>query len=206
MLQIKTVQPKTFTLLKEFMALEILKDFNLAGGTSLALQIGHRTSTDLDLFGKTELDFNLLKIELSSEYDYIVEHDTKNILIGFINGIKVDFVRYKYRLLSPLIVEEGIRLLSIKDIGCMKLAAITGRGKKRDFFDLYFILKQFSLSDLLEWYQLKYYDSSLQLVLKSLTYFEDAENDEDPLLTEDLSWDKVKGSISQAFSSYYKSL
>ena len=206
MLQTQTVRPDTFSLLKELMAMESLKDFNLAGGTSLALQIGHRTSTDLDLFAKTALDFNLLKIEISTEYDYIIEHNTKNILIGFLNGIKVDFVRYKYDLIVPPRVEEGIRLLSIEDIGCMKLAAITGRGKKRDFFDLYYILKKIPLEKLLDLYQSKFYDSSLQLVLKSITYFEDAESDEDPNLFEELSWNEVKENIKQAFFDYYNRL
>ncbi len=206
MLQTQTVRPDTFALLKELMAMESLKDFNLAGGTSLALQIGHRTSTDLDLFAKTALDFNLLKIEISTEYDYIIEHNTKNILIGFLNGIKVDFVRYKYDLIVPPRVEEGIRLLSIEDIGCMKLAAITGRGKKRDFFDLYYILKKIPLEKLLDLYQSKFYDSSLQLVLKSITYFEDAESDEDPNLFEELSWNEVKENIKQAFFDYYNRL
>ena len=206
MLQTQTVRPDTFSLLKELMAMEFLRDFNLAGGTSLALQIGHRTSTDLDLFANTALDFNLLKIEIGAEYDYIIEHNTKNILIGFLNGIKVDFVRYKYDLIVPPRVEEGIRLISIEDIGCMKLAAITGRGKKRDFFDLYYILKKIPLEKLLDLYQSKFYDSSLQLVLKSITYFEDAESDEDPNLFEELSWDEVKNNIRQAFFNYYNSL
>lgn len=206
MLHTKTVGTDTLTLLKELMAMGILKDFNLAGGTALALQIGHRTSTDLDFFGKTDTDLSLIKTEISAGYDYKIVQDTKNILIGFINGIKVDFVRYKYELLAPLVIEDNIRLLSVKDIACMKLAAITGRGKKRDFFDLFFILKQFSLSELLEMYETKYYDGSLQLVLKSITYFEDAEGDEDPFMFENLPWKEVKDSIETAFKNYYNNL
>lgn len=181
----------------------LLEELNLAGGTALALQIGHRTSTDLDFFGKTEMDFEILKLEIHSNFDFRIEQETKNILIGYIEGIKVDFVKYKYELIEPPITEQGIRLLSIKDIGCMKLAAITGRGKKRDFFDLYYILKWISLEDLLDLYQTKYYDGSVQLVLKSLTYFQDADLDEDPFLFENIDWSDIKKTILKEFHAYY---
>ncbi len=206
MLQTKTIRKDTFALLKQLCAFEILQHFDLAGGTALALQLGHRTSTDLDFFGKPITNLDLIKTEIQARYDYKIEVSSQNILIGFIDGIKVDFVRYKYDLLESPIIEQEIRLLSIIDIGCMKLAAITGRGKKRDFYDLYFILQRFSLSELLDIYQTKYYDSSLQLVLKSITYFEDAELDEDPRLFETVSWSDVKKTITDAFMNYYNRL
>jgi hypothetical protein len=138
----------------------LLNEFNLAGGTALALQIGHRISIDLDFFGNTTVDFDLLKLDISASYNFTVEHNTRNILIGFIDGIKVDFVRYKYSLIRPPVIDQDIRMLSIEDIGCMKLAAITGRARKRDFFDLYFILREISLKELLDLYVVKYYDGS----------------------------------------------
>ena len=206
MLQTKTVRPNTYALLKKLMGLEILSSFNLAGGTSLSLQIGHRTSTDLDFFGKTDINFDFVKTEIIADFDFHVQHDTKNILIGFIDGVKVDFVRYKYDLLNPPIVKDGIRLLSVEDIGCMKLSAIIGRGRKRDFFDLFFIMKQIPFGDLLNLYQSKYYDGSLQLILKSIVYFDDAESDEYPFLFEEVSWEEVKESIELSFKNYYKTL
>jgi hypothetical protein len=160
MLQIKAVRQDTFSILKELMTWPLLNEFNLAGGTALALQIGHRISIDLDFFGNTTVDFDLLKLDISASYNFTVEHNTKNILIGFIDGIKVDFVRYKYSLIRPPVIDQDIRMLSIEDIGCMKLAAITGRGRKRDFFDLYFILREISLKELLDLYVVKYYDGS----------------------------------------------
>ncbi|MEM8524954.1 MAG: nucleotidyl transferase AbiEii/AbiGii toxin family protein [Bacteroidota bacterium] len=206
MLQKQTVARDTFLLLEELMAIDLLKDFNLAGGTALSLQIGHRTSTDLDFFGQTTIPLSLVKQEISSQYDYQINVDTKNLLIGFINGVKVDFVNYKYDLIKPFVLIENIRLLTLEDIACMKLAAITGRGKKRDFFDLYFLLQHFTLHEMLKMYESKYFDGSLQLVLKSITYFNDAESDENPNLFESLSWDKVKTSIRTAFFEYYDNL
>ena len=206
MLQTKVVRPGTFALLKNLMSVESVAGFNLAGGTALALQIGHRTSTDLDFFGNIDVPLDFVKQNVKTEFDFQIEHDTKNILIGFINGVKVDFVRYKYSLLEQPLIENGIRLLSIKDIGCMKLAAITGRGKKRDFYDLHFILKYIPLENLLEHYQKKYYDSSVQIVLKSLTYFEDAESDESPNLFLNTSWEMVKQNIEEEFRNYYNNL
>lgn len=206
MLQTKAIKKDTLSLLKELMDMEILREFNLAGGTALALQLGHRISADLDFFGKVHIDFDVLRTEINSEYDFRVEQFTKNILIGFINEIKVDFVRYKYDLLAAPVIEENIRLLSIQDIGCMKLAAITGRGRKRDFVDLYFILNYFSFSELLSMYQEKYYDGSLQLVLKSISYFEDANKDKDPILFGKTTWVHIKNDIQTQFLKYYESL
>ena len=206
MLQTQTVEPYTLALLKELIVLDVVADFNLAGGTALALQIGHRTSTDLDFFGDASIDFDIIKKNISANYDYKIQVDTKNILIGFINGVKVDFVRYKYPLLHPILDLDSIRMLSIEDIACMELAAITGRGKKRDFFDLYCILKKYSLAELIQFYQEKYYDGSIQLVLKSLTYFVDAEEDELPRLFEKITWNEVKDTIQKQFLDYYNTL
>ncbi len=188
------------------MGIETLAGFNLAGGTALSLQLGHRTSTDLDFFGIPKLHFDIIKSEISANFHYQVELNTKNILIGFIDGVKVDFVNYKYRLLKPPMIDDGIRFLSIQDIACMKLAAVTGRGKKRDFIDLYFILKIIPLNELLKLYENKYQDGSIQLVLKSLTYFNDAEQDEMPFMFSEVGWGEVKRYIQFIFRDYYKTL
>jgi len=169
--------------------------FTLVGGTAMALQIGHRISVDLDLFGNRVVDtddfFELIhslgKVRLMTK--------SRNILVLDVDGIKVDFVHYRYDWLKPPVISGQIRLASLHDIGAMKLAAITGRGRKRDFIDLYFLLKQFSLRDLLKCYHDKYPDGSEFLVLRSLAYFADAELDDDPKSLIPTDWEKVKKAI-----------
>lgn len=197
MLQHHTVEPRTLGLLKKIMAIPELSGFNLAGGTALALQIGHRISVDLDFFGARpfEKDEILSLLEDVGE-PYILQH-SRNILILNIHGVKVDFVNYKYPWLREIKLEDGIRLVSLPDIGAMKLGAITGRGKKRDFTDVYFLLKQYKLAELLSFYRDKYPDGNEFLVLRSLTYFEDAEEDEEPELLFEAAWPDVKKTIEE---------
>ena len=194
MLHTTTVYPKTLGLLKKLMLLPALEGFNLAGGTALALQIGHRISVDLDFFG--DVDFDSIDI-LDSIRDVAtttsIINQSRAILILNSDGIKIDFVRYRYPLLNPVNRLEGIRLLSILDIGAMKLAAITNRGRQRDFFDLFFILRLLPLHDLLDAYNAKYSDGSEFLVRKSIIYFEDAEEDDLPAVFDaTVTWAMVK--------------
>jgi len=195
MLQTQTIRPELLELLKKIMSSELFKNFNLVGGTSLALQFGHRFSIDIDMFGNSEIDeFEFIE-ELSNFGTVVVLKKSKNIIILSIDGIKVDFVNYKYHLLEELIIEENIRLVSDKDIAAMKLNAIAGRGSRKDFIDLYFLLKKYSLKELLDFYKKKYLDGSEFMVLKSLTYFEDAENEEIPIMFETIDWNKIKQTI-----------
>lgn len=195
MLQRKTVAPATLALLKQIANIHELSDFYLAGGTSLSLQIGHRISLDLDFFGKREFTTDQIISLLQPISAIKIVSQNKNILILNANGIKVDFVNYHYPLISEPINEEGIRLLGLPDIAAMKLAAVAGRGRKRDFYDLFFLLKEFSLRQLLDFYNKKYHDGSEMMVLKSLTFFEDAESDEEPILFDKLLWVNVKDYI-----------
>ena len=174
------------------MKMEAFSATRLVGGTSLALQLGHRKSIDLDFFGK----INFAELNRNETFNQFREVVTiklsANINVLLINGIKVDFVNYSYPWLEPALSNSGIRLAGLKDIAAMKLAAVTGRGSKKDFIDIYFLLKKFTLNDLLGFYKEKYTDGSEYMVLKSLTYFEDAENDPMPEMIEDVNWENVK--------------
>lgn len=195
MLQTQTIRPELLELLRKIMSSDIFKDFNLVGGTSLALQIGHRFSIDIDMFGNSEIDeFEFIE-ELSTFGNVVVLKKSKNIIILSVDGIKVDFVNYKYPLLEEITNIENIRLVSDKDIAAMKLNAIAGRGSRKDFIDLYFLLKKYSLKELLNFYKTKYLDGSEFMVLKSLTYFEDAETEEIPLMFEPIDWNQIKQTI-----------
>jgi predicted nucleotidyltransferase component of viral defense system len=195
MLQTQTIVPELMELLKKIMSEKLFSDFNLVGGTSLALQMGHRNSIDIDLFGNSEINSELF-IEKLSEFGKVkVAQSTKNILITKINDVKVDFVNYKYPLLSECLFIENIRMLSTKDIAAMKLNAIAGRGSKKDFIDLYFLLNEFSLDEILSFYEKKYLDGSIFMVQKSLTYFEDANPQLQPQMFLEFNWETCKQKI-----------
>lgn len=202
MLHKSTIYPATLGLLKTLMQLPALTDFNLAGGTALALQIGHRISVDLDFFG--DADFESIEIldSLRDIAQVSILSQSRAILILNLNGVKTDIVRYRYPLLAPVKEIEGVRLVSTLDIGAMKLAAITNRGRKRDFFDLFFLLQHYSLRALFDAYNAKYADGSEFLALKSILYFEDAEEDDMPnVFNAFVTWELVKNSIRDAVRS-----
>lgn len=121
--------------------------------------------------------------------------NTANIKIFTIDDIKVDIVNYSYPWIDEPIVDDELTIASANDIGAMKLAAITGRGSRKDFIDIYFLLQEFTLTELLDFYTAKYADGSEFLVLKSLTYFRDADNDEEPVTLTQLEWPEVKQTI-----------
>lgn len=195
MLQTQTVSPELLELLIWLMNEKTFADFSLAGGTSLALQIGHRNSVDIDLFGRSEIQHDLF-FDVLGEYGNVeVSRNTKNIFISEVNGIKVDFVNYKYPVLDKFMVVNGVRMFSKKDIAAMKIGAITGRGSKKDFIDLYFLLEDFSLREILDFYNQKYYDGSEFMALKSLTYFDDADSQPQPKMFKEFNWEKCKNFI-----------
>ncbi|MBW3466402.1 nucleotidyl transferase AbiEii/AbiGii toxin family protein [Arthrospiribacter ruber] len=198
----KTVNSRLLELLKELMSYSYFKEFNLVEGTSLALQIGHRESIDIDLFGKKELEETEISEVLSSLGKVQILKKSKNILVYSVDGIKVDFVNYRYPWLRAPKIYENLRLAHMSDIGAMKLNAISGRGSKKDFIDLFFLLKEFQFSDLMEFYNKKYGDGSTFLVLKSLTYFEDADLEESPRMIINTSWEEVKSTIVSEVKQY----
>jgi len=174
----------------------------LVGGTSLALQLGHRKSVDIDLFGKLNIDKYELDEILRSYASIKTLRTSKNINIYLLNGIKVDIVNYSYKWLFKPISIDGLFLADIKDIAAMKLSAITGRGGKKDFIDLYFILQKYKLDEIINFYNKKYPDGSEFLLLKSLAYFDDAEQDEKPYMIKDIKWKQVKQFIKNELNKY----
>lgn len=153
------------------------KNFYLGGGTSLALQIGHRDSIDFDFFSKEILSTTALFEQLREIFKGHTllkiqeEQNTLTVLVD--DSIKISFFTYAYTLIGHTTCDENIIFASIEDIGCMKLSAITSRASNKDYIDLYFILKHFSLPDLLEKAREKYPELERNLILKSLVYFED---------------------------------
>ena len=194
MLYKSTIKQETLDLLKDLMSLDILKPYFLAGGTALALQLGHRISYDLDLFGKLKVDYRDLTDNLKRFGSMKMIHSEDQAFQCEINDIKIDIVNYKHlSLLKPLVIIEGLRLASIEDIAIMKIKAIEERGYKRDFFDLYCLLNKLSLKSILEFTEQKHPESNRLHILRSLVDFTDAEDQEEPNMLEPIvSWDSVK--------------
>ena len=195
MLQYQTIEPVTLELLIDLLAIPEFKNLRLAGGTSLALQIGHRKSIDLDLFGTFETEPDEILDILNSIGSLTIIRNMRNIHVFMINGIKVDIINYSYPWLHQANKADDLRLASIEDIAAMKLAAISGRGTRKDFIDIHFLLRQFSLQEMLDLYTAKYADGSVFMILKSLIYFDDAENDPEPFMFETIDWNLIKSEL-----------
>jgi predicted nucleotidyltransferase component of viral defense system len=196
MLQTRTIEPRTLGLLKELMSLSMLNSFYLVGGTALALQLGHRVSIDLDLFTSEPFDPNELIQKMTEKFDFSVVSEGSGMVISTIDDIKVDFVKMSYPILFPSVLEEQVRMLDIRDIAAMKLKAVTQRGSKKDFYDIYFLHQVMSLDEIIRLFREKFKQYEIFHVIKSLTYFEDAENNADPIVFDKkLTWQKVKTEI-----------
>lgn len=172
----------------------LIQNSYLAGGTALALQLGHRVSEDLDFFTTQEFDEQQLLVELSG-LGLVKESMGWRTIIGRINETKFSIFYYKYPLLSETLEFEGIKLASKQDIAAMKILAMEDRGVKRDFIDLFFLAKEFSVDQMLGYYGGKYgtLDERILHVIKSMGYFDDADNDDwKPEMIKSVDWEEVK--------------
>jgi len=195
-LHVEAVSNNLIELLRRLMAIEQLKDFYLVGGTALALYYGHRKSIDLDLFTHSAFDAIRLSESLNREFNLTNITTDINALQGQINDIKTDFIAHQYPLIEEVVHIDPIRLSSIKDIAAMKLNAIANRGSKKDFWDYAKLLEHFDHERLLSFYAKKYPNANLWNLEKSLCYFDDAENDPNPISLENQTWSQVKRTIT----------
>lgn len=200
MLYLETVESSTLELLKKLQRLPVLEQTRLVGGTALALQLGHRKSIDLDFFGTVDCEAEYLRESIAGVASLTILKESPHIHIYIVDGIKVDIVNYKYPWLDDVVLEQGLRLASVSDIAAMKITAIIGRGTKKDFIDIAFLLHHFSLEEILHFYAAKYNDSSVFMAMKSLAYFDDAEADPMPDMFVNQSWQQVKAYILSKIS------
>ena len=203
MLYLETISPDTLILLKKIQSLDEFKNTRLVGGTALALQLGHRKSIDLDFFGQFETSLEELTAILSEFSTVTPISSSRMMRFLVVNGIKVDIVSYPYDWIDNPVYSDDIVLAGVKDIAAMKLSAITNRGTKKDFIDYYFLLKRFSLAELIELYRQKYSDAQLFTSIKSLSYFEDAESDPMPDMIFPVDWDVVKSTIRSELAKLF---
>ena len=173
-------------------------DFYMAGGTALALQIGHRLSIDFDWFTSRiddpETIFSIMK---SHGINFRIVNVSYETIYIEIEGVQVSFIGYDYHMLCPYnnftYNEKTLKLASIDDIACMKLSAIASRGSRKDFVDLYFIINKFrSLNEYLQLYIKKFQNRDIGHVIRSLVYFEDAESEFEIVCRSSYQWKELK--------------
>lgn len=173
--------------------------YYLAGGSAIALHLGHRLSRDLDFFSlRSDADLTLVERGASQVFDHCEVISRSDAAVQLLcDGALIDFVRYPYPLLDPPIPQAGVALAGLRDLAVMKLAAIARRGIRRDFWDLYAILRAgpHALAELGAAYRRRFgvRETDLYHVLKALTYFDDAERDPAmPAGMTEARWQEIK--------------
>ena len=190
------------TSLKEF-------SFYLAGGTGLALQLGHRRSFDFDFFtsrdfSPEELSAHLGRLDIAARGE-IRSHRTMHCIL---EGIKTSFIFYDGSLSFPLLQFNSLNVADWRDITVEKLRIVADRGQKKDFYDLFFGLNLVGVDKLVELAFEKFGRSVNYFhILKGMTYFEDAENNPEPmLLDKSVTWDEIKHFFLNSIPAFEKSL
>jgi len=208
MLHIKTVEPGTLSLLKELMELPSLHSFSLVGGTALSLRYGHRSSIDLDLFYHEKFDQPQILRNLEEVFKQRFVYKQQQTQFGifcFIDDVKVDIVHFPHLPISQVEEKENIRFYGNPDIAAMKIQAILGRGKKKDFWDLHELLQHYSLQQIIDWHKQKYPSQMLAISIPhAITYFVDAEESETPVSFKNQTWEGVKKGIAHAVRDYLR--
>ncbi|MFZ2339456.1 MAG: nucleotidyl transferase AbiEii/AbiGii toxin family protein [Bacteroidales bacterium] len=194
---IEVLPEEQLQLFEKLSSMTFISDFYLAGGTCLALQIGHRRSVDFDFFIPDDFDTSTIIGKLTQIGKYQRDNEEKNKINGSLNDVRISFFGYKYKIIDDFLIYNNIHLSGLKDIAAMKLEAIAGRGSKKDFIDMFFLLQKFTLAEIFSLHSQKYGTglSNQYHHLKSLVYFADAEEDAMPVMLTPLRWNDVKSYI-----------
>ncbi len=204
MLQKQALPIATLNVLEKLSPLDFLNDFSLVGGTALTLYWGHRISDDIDFF--TDKKIELLYIEGKLNELNGTQFISRTPIGTFysIDSVKADFLIYPYPFNQKAYLEDSFKLAALDDIVTMKLGAITNRGAKKDFVDLYYTLQHYSFEKLCILYTEKYKTKNLFALFRSLTYFDDAEPKDMPelLIDKHLTWSTIKKEIEKKVKAY----
>ena len=193
MLYTQSVSPRTLELLKKLEAEPSLAAFTLAGGTALALYLGHRKSVDLDLFSPQSFDAKKLATLLADKYGFRTDFMETDTLKGTIDGVKVDCIAHRYDYLRPPYEESGIRLYDMEDIIAMKLSAIADDGSRlKDFVDIACLSTRHTFYDMLKCYERKFPEANVIRPFKAITYFDDIDFEEDVIMLNfEYDWNRI---------------
>lgn len=207
MLHKETVEPELLNLATDLIKIPGLKQFVLVGGTAISLLIGNRKSIDIDLFSIDSFETDYILTTLKDHgLKFTVQSMSKGAILGYIGTIKTDFIRHNYPWIEAPLKTEGVTLASLKDLAAMKLNAIVGSGARlKDFIDVAFLSTHFSLSEMLDFYEIKYPDINGLMAMKSLCYFEDIDFSVDiEYIGRKRSWEEVKNRLTQMVSGPQK--
>jgi hypothetical protein len=205
MFQTNAIDAPTLELIKSLQSRPYLQGFYLVGGTALALHINHRKSIDIDLFSNFGFNASELLENIHQDFSYQLHYTASNTLKGCIGNINVDILAHRYKFIDEPEVVHNVNLLSVPDIIAMKLNAISTSGQRsKDFIDIYYLLAEYNLGRMLEFYQLKYNQQNIAFVLKSLIFFDDVDLADWPVLIENpgLKWVEVKNRIEKVVLDY----
>jgi hypothetical protein len=188
------------------MQMPALEGFSLVGGTALSLRFGHRKSVDLDLFTSGAFVQQEVIDALANEFGssfVMTPSRAKWAIFGFIDEVKVDLVNDPQKRIADVLVVDGIRMYADDDIAAMKVQAILNRGVKKDFWDLHELLQHYSVEWIMEKHKRKFPSQLLAVgIPKALIWFDDADNSEDPVALNGLTWEDVKRSIRRTVNSF----
>ena len=208
MLHLETVEPRALSVLNQLLEMPEMQGFSLVGGTALSLLYGHRISVDLDLFSNKPFENNVIINALEKKFKSSFVNRSTNPRFGifsFVDEVKIDIIRHPHPLIRPELTIDDIRMFSTEDIIAMKVQAILGRGKKKDFWDIAELLQHFSIADFIGFHKEKYTTQNLLITVpQAITFFADAEESEDPVSLKKQTWDGVKKFIKKKVSSYLK--
>ncbi|MBI4673793.1 MAG: nucleotidyl transferase AbiEii/AbiGii toxin family protein [Chloroflexi bacterium] len=194
----EALPPKVAEVLQNLARATSLEPFYLAGGTALALRLGHRISVDLDFFGPVETFDDVWRHRMIQDFGAhfsieVPQNSPLGLVLG-IEGVDVGFYTYGYEMLDPLNRLVDVPIAGIADIGLMKLDAIADRGRRKDFVDLYFIAQRVTLEQLLSLSKEKYpYDRYFVIrSLEALVEFDVADAESDLRMLVPTDWEEVK--------------
>lgn len=207
MLHTETIDAATLELIETLQGKEYLKGFHLCGGTALSLYYGHRKSFDIDLFSNFSFDSIMVIGEIIRDFQFQLSYSATDTIRGFVGDIKIDLIGHKYGYLEEPSKIGGITLLSEKDICAMKVNAVAVSGQRvKDFIDIWYLMRKFKVSEIIDFYKSKYYQQNESVILKSLMYFDEADVSDWPFLISDpgLKWTVVKKDIEKKVLEYIK--
>ena len=173
----------------------IISGFYLAEGTALALQIGHRCSNDLDFFTGQDFNNDVLKVQLNQVGKFQLFQDAQGTVEGIVDKTRITFLYYPYPILGQNVIYQTIRLASLTDIALMKISALSSRGSRKDFIDIYFLRNHLNLEDAMISFQKKFKGSGYNIyhIIKSFAFFDNAEKEPMPKMLQLCEWEDVKG-------------